>query len=50
MWTLALSLVALGFMAWIVIVHPNHQAVFGPAPSPAAIAASTPHPAPPTHG
>ncbi len=46
--TLVLSLCALAFMVWIVVVHPNHQSIFGPAPSPAAIAASAPHPSPPT--
>jgi hypothetical protein len=29
---LGLSLVALVFVTWIMLVHPDHQKLFGPAP------------------
>lgn len=41
--TLGLALGALAFLAWMVVVHPNHQSLFGPAPSPQAVAVSQPH-------
>ena len=49
--TLGLAAVALAFLTWMIVVHPNQQKLFGPSPAPQAVAAAhAPPPAPPTHG
>ncbi len=38
--TLGLAAVALAFLTWMIVLHPNQQKLFGPSPAPQAVAAA----------